>query len=86
MKPVEFPQQNQVWARDQAEYLPLPAYVNTQESISCWRLTWRERLTLLLTGRLWLRQYNFSGPLQPQLPQVESPFKPAPMVLHDSLG
>jgi hypothetical protein len=29
---------------------------------------------VVLFRRLWLRQYTFSSPLQPQLPQVENPF------------
>lgn len=75
MKPVEFPEQTVVWAKDQPEYRPLPAYSNERETISCWHLTWRERMTLLVRGRLWLRQMNFGGPLQPQLPQTENPFE-----------
>jgi hypothetical protein len=74
MTPIEFPEQTIVWAKDQPPYLPLPAYTNEQETISCWRLTWRERLRVLWSGRLWLRQMNFGGALQPQCPSVESPF------------
>jgi hypothetical protein len=29
---------------------------------------------VLFSGKLWLRQLNFSEALQPQLPQVETPF------------
>lgn len=75
MRPVTFQEQNRVWAEDQEEYLPLPAYTDERETISCWRLSWRERLTVLLTGRLWLRQLNFGRALQPQRPQVERPFR-----------
>ena len=74
MEPVEFPQVNVRWAENQEEYLTLPSFVNEEESISCWRLTWGERLKLLLTGRLWLRQVNYRRALQPILPQVETPF------------
>jgi hypothetical protein len=75
MTPVEFPEQTTVWAKDQPPYLPLPAYTNDIETVSCWRLTWRERLTLLVRGRLWLRQMNAGAPLQPQKPSVESPWE-----------
>jgi hypothetical protein len=81
MTPMEFPEQTIVWARDQRGpdgqplYLPLPAYTNAVQTITCWRLTWRERWQILRHGRLWLRQMNFSRPLQPQAPSVESPFK-----------
>ena len=74
MKPVAFTQMNKTWAKDQPQYRELPAYTDEQETISCWRLTLVERLIVLFTGRLWLRQMNFSGPLQPQLPTVRSPW------------
>lgn len=74
MQPVEFRYQNTTWATDQSPLLPLPSFVNDRETISCWRLTWRERLYVLITGRLWLRQCNYGEPLQPQCLQVASPF------------
>lgn len=74
MKPITFPQSNVVYAKDQPEYLPLPAYRDEAQTISLWRLSWRERLTVLVRGRLWLRQMNFGRSLQPQRIQVESPF------------
>lgn len=77
MTAIEFPEQTMVWAKDQPPYLPLPAYTDERETISCWRLTWRERLAVLWHGRLWLRQMNFGAPLQPQAPCVETPFEPA---------
>lgn len=75
MKPVEFAGVNARFAEHQDEYLTLPAYVDESEVISCWRLTVLERLCVLVTGRLWLRQLTFGEPLQPQLPQIECPFK-----------
>jgi hypothetical protein len=74
MKPIEFPQQNKVLAENQPEYIPLPVFMDGTETVSCWRLTLRERLRLLFTGKLWLRQMNFGQPLQPQLPAVVFPF------------
>ncbi len=81
MKPVEFEQQNIVIAKDQPEYLPLPAHVVDEPErrvISCWQLTFWERVRLLFTGRIWFTQMTFGHPLQPQLPQVRSPFMPQP--------
>lgn len=77
MKPVKFPEMTATLAEDQPEYQPLPVYMNTRETISCWKLTFRERIKILFTGRLWLRQYNFRRNLQPQLPQTETPFQKA---------
>jgi hypothetical protein len=74
MKPIEFAEQTMVWAKDQPPYLPLPAWVNERETVSCWGLTWGDRLRLLFTGRLWLRQMNFGSPLQPQQVTAYSPF------------
>lgn len=75
MTPVRFPQVNLVLAENQPEYLPLPTHRTADgQVISCWSLTWRERLLLLWSGRLWLRQLTFGQLLQPQLPSVESPF------------
>lgn len=74
MQPIEFPEQTMVWAKDQPPYLPLPAFTNEKETISCWKFTVMERIKILLFGRLWLRQMNFGDPLQPQAPCVESPF------------
>ena len=78
MRPIEFPEQTLVWAKDQPEYEPLPAYTDDVETVSLWRLTWRERFKVLVTGKLWLRQCNFGGPLQPQLPTVDSPWAASP--------
>ena len=77
MRPIEFPEQTVVWAKNQPEYQPLPAYTDRRETITLWRLTWRERFWLLVIGQLWLRQCNFGQPLQPQLAQVENPFSAA---------
>ncbi len=73
MTPVKFPEQNVVFAKDQPEYLPLPAWTNGQEVTSCWRLTWRERFAVLIKGRIWLTQLTFGQPLQPQLPRTHRP-------------
>ena len=62
-------------AKNQPPYLPLPCYQNERETISCWRLTWRERLRLIFGVPLWLRQCNFGQPLQPQKPTLDRPFE-----------
>lgn len=73
MTPIEFKGQTAVLAKNQPEYLPLPVYQDADDTLSCWRLSWREVCTLIFTRKLWLWQKNFSSPLQPQLPTVESP-------------
>jgi hypothetical protein len=74
MKPIEFQMQNMVWGKNQSEYLPLPAFVDDYRTITCWRLTWHERMRLWVTGRVWLTQLNFGQALQPQRLSMDSPF------------
>jgi len=68
MKPVKFPEQNVVFAEDQPEYLPLPAYKDPApegQVISCWKLSFKERLTILFKGHLWVSLMTFHKPLTP---------------------
>ena len=76
MKIVEFPEATTVYAKDQPQYLPLPAhrFGDADGRIACcWRLSWRERLQILFTGRIWHQVLTFNQPLQPQLLSVEKP-------------
>jgi hypothetical protein len=52
-------------AKDQEEYMALPAFQDDTYTISCWELTWGERIRLLLFGKLWVLMMNFGGPVQP---------------------
>ena len=68
MKPVEFKHQNIVFAKDQPEYQPLPALKiesQTGEVISCWKLSFKERIQVLFFGRVWLSLMSFNKPLTP---------------------
>jgi len=65
---------------NQPEYLPLPVVVIHRpevEVISCWMLSWRERLKMLLTGKIWISQYSFGHALQPIRPTVNEPYTKA---------
>jgi len=77
MRPIAFPEQTVVVAKDQPPYLPLPAYQSDRETISLWALTWRERFGVLIRGKLWLRQCNFSRAVQPVRICASSPFEEA---------
>ncbi len=73
MRPVDFAGSNTVFAKNQPEYLPLSAKTDRDPRgtvTSCWALSWRERLTVLWRGRLFLRQLTFGSPLQPIRPFV----------------
>ena len=82
MKPVDFPESNLVLAENQEEYTTLPAWLSPDsiEVATCWKLTIWERLKLLWSGKMWLRQLVFKQSFQPQLPQIEVP----PMEKYDA--
>lgn len=45
------------------EVLPLHVYTDGEQCISCWQMSWQERLSALLFGRVWLSV--LSGQTQP---------------------
>ncbi len=67
MKAIEFPEANSIYAKNQPEYLGLPAH-KTPDGIvtSCYELTWKERLQVLFGAKIWLSLMTFNKPLQPQ--------------------
>jgi hypothetical protein len=77
MKPVEFPEQSVVIAKDQPEYVPLPAFRFRDDPagriVCCWKLTWKERLAVLLSGLVWQQVMTFNHALQPQLLTADKP-------------
>ena len=74
MKPIEFKGCNVVFAKDQPEYLPLPAHRNEEGCVTtCWKLTFVERIIVLFKGTFYLQTLTFNTPLQPQKPSVRSP-------------
>ena len=74
MKPIKFKESNIVFAKDQPEYIPLPAFKNDSpngEVVSCWKLTFRERVKILFTGKLWCCLLTFNKPLTPSFFTVD---------------
>lgn len=68
MKPIKFKHSNIVFAKDQPQYQSLPALrLDSPEGevISCWRLTFIERLKVLIFGRVWMSLMMFGQPLTP---------------------
>lgn len=73
MKPVKFKHQNIEFAKDQDEYNTLPALrLDTPqgEVISCWRMSFKERIKILFFGRVWLSLMSFNKPLTPSYMSV----------------
>jgi len=55
--PIKFPEANHDWIKPDemtdAECASLPAYFDGSTSISCWKLSWRDRIRVLFTGVVW---------------------------------
>ena len=78
MKPIEFKQQNVVFAKNQPPYMPLPAYRDDEQGgriFHCWSLSFVERIKIFFSGKLWIRVLTFKKRPQPIRPMIENPFK-----------
>lgn len=76
MKPVEFDGWNAEIAKDQKEYLTLPAHIAKDgEVVSCWELSDEEIEEIKKTKRIYLGISTFNKPLQPQRLSVYNPVK-----------
>jgi hypothetical protein len=71
MKNVKFDGCNIVYGEGQPEYVPLHAQKVGNVTITCYRLSFKERVKLLFSGLIWFGQMNFDQPLQPQLPALD---------------
>lgn len=74
MKPIKFKHANTEFAKDQEEYNTLPALkLDTPEGhvISCWKMSFKERLTVLIFGNVWLNLMSFNKPLTPSYMSVK---------------
>lgn len=76
MKAIPFPEQNTIVAKDQPEYQPLPAKISGHPDVMmavCYKLTFRERIKLFFTGKLWLETLTFHRGVTPIRPSVNEP-------------
>ncbi len=68
MRPTTFKHQNTIFAKDQPQYQQLPALLLEGPEghvISCWKLSLKERIQVLLFGRIWSSLMTFNKPLTP---------------------
>jgi len=73
-RPIDFIGSNMTFAKDQKEYLPLPAHgTEDGQAITCWELTEAELAEVAKTGKVWLRIWTFGNALQPQLVEAFDP-------------
>jgi hypothetical protein len=67
MKPIHFSESNKTLLKPQdmtdEECGSLPVFADEKTCISLWRMSWRERLSALFFGNIWL--YVNSGHTQP---------------------
>lgn len=71
MKPINFKEANIIFAKNQPQYKPLPAWRTNSDCddgqvISCWSMNFVERLKVLFTGKIYLSLLTFHKPIQPQ--------------------
>jgi hypothetical protein len=67
-----------VYAKNQPPYIPLPAYKEEDGTVTTrWRLTFKERVQVLLGGHIWVTLLTFNKPLQPITLTAECPLKVA---------
>lgn len=81
MKPIEFEEQNFVFAKDQPQYQPLPVHVDRTKAecpvTSCWELSDDEKAEIIRTGKIYLNMWTFGNPLTPVMLSVnKSDFLP----------
>ena len=68
MTPITFKEVNKVYAKDQPEYLTLPVFASENENgevTFCSYLSFKERLKVLFTGKIWVSLLTFGKPLTP---------------------
>ena len=68
MTPINFPESNVVLHKPDLmdeECGPLPIFQNDKHCISCWKPTWRERVSIIFHGRVWLSVRSVGGTQPP---------------------
>ena len=70
-EPIKFPEANftwRGWAEDENQVAvgDLPCYRDSEVTVSCWRLSWRERLYTFFRGRVWVHVYSQQPPMSVQ--------------------
>lgn len=66
MVPMEFKEQNLVllppngWSEEQCG--KLPAHYDNGKTVSCWKVSWKDKIKILLFGRIWLVVFSMAHP------------------------
>ncbi len=78
MNPIRFEQCNCIMGENQPQYLPLHACRHKDDNgtvTTCWELSFRERLRILFTGKIFLSLLTFDKPIQPQKISLVNPLE-----------
>lgn len=70
MKPIKLLETNSFLGASQKQYQTLPVVkLDNQEgtTVSCWKMNLKERIKVLIFGRVFIAQWTFKDPLQPVL-------------------
>ena len=70
MKSIKFKECNTQYAKDQDQYNTLPALkIKGEEGhvVTCWKLSFLEKIKLLFGAKVWVSTMTFNKPLQPML-------------------
>jgi hypothetical protein len=74
MKPTNFPNANKVLKAtpgQEGEVIDLHVWSDGQHCVSCWKMSWRDRIRVLFTGTVWFWAMGRTHP--PVLLEAESP-------------
>lgn len=69
MRAIKFKDANINFAESQDEYTTLPALRigdKCDTIVTCWKLSFWERIKILFTGVFWMSEMNFGKPLTPR--------------------
>ena len=77
MQTIKFKECNVTYGAHQPEYYPMDGCrvpgCEFGRVVFCWKLSWRDRLKLLLRGVVWHEVCTFGGRLQPQNLSFDKP-------------
>lgn len=75
MRLIEFPEQTTTIANKVPDYRAMHAHLSIDKAVftCCWKLTWVERLQVLITGKIWQQIQTHGAPVQPHTLTVEKP-------------
>ena len=78
MKAIEFPQANEILAKDQPQYQPLPVHIDTTDPSTpftvCFELSDEEINEIVRTRKLWHTQVTFGQRFHPIMMTTQNPF------------